>query len=423
MKLSDDQENAAKMFGAFLLNDEIHEMVIEGRSGSGKSTLASHLIDIARKQASMLQLITNEKNEIVVHCTATTNKASRVLSDKAKQEAKTIHSLLGLQVKNNFRTGKTSLKRTKDYRPYKNTLIIVDEASMADKALLKEIREATPTCKVLYIGDPYQLAPVKETTCPVFDSVKHKAILTMIMRQGKGSPIAALGDRFRETVETGVFPDINAYVDGKEIIRVSGSEFQQMVSTTFTKGMCENKAKIVAWRNTQVQAYNAHVRSLFTSSEAFEVGEVVVTNNPILSAGTQFSTDQLVEITGVESAINHDLECWHYELNGGTHVYQAKEQYRVAARLKALADEKDFASYFFIKEGFVDLRATYASTVHKCQGSTYETIFIDLNDIGDCYDWQDVARMLYVSITRASKQVVLYGELPEKYRGIPEIGG
>ncbi len=421
MKLSDDQENAAKMFGLFLLDDDINELVIEGRSGSGKSTLTEHLINVARKQASMLQLLTNEKNQIAVHCTATTNKAARVLSEKANEPSQTIHSFLGLKVENNFRTGKTYLKKTKDYKKYKDTLIIIDEASMVNSDLLKEIREATNTCKVVYIGDPYQLAPVKETTCPVFDSVKHKAILTMIMRQGKGSPIAALGDKFRETVETGEFPDIEPFIDNKEIIRVTGPEFQHMVNNTFTKGMCENKAKIVAWTNNQVQSYNGYVRSLFTTSEEFEVGEIVVTNKPIMGTGWVLTTDELVEITDIVDGNNFGLETWNYELNGNINVHQAKEPWRVEARIKALAKEKDWGSYFAMKEAFVDLRATYASTIHKCQGSTYEKVFIDLTDVGACRKWQDVARMLYVAITRASSQVVLYGELPEKYRGTPEL--
>jgi exodeoxyribonuclease-5 len=72
---------------------------------------------------------------------------------------------------------------------------------------------------------------------------------------------------------------------------------------------------------------------------------------------------------------------------------------------------------FEIQEAFADLRPTHAATAYKAQGSTYGTVFIDLHNIGKCNIPSTVARMLYVAITRASNQVVLFGELPAKYSG------
>ena len=72
--------------------------------------------------------------------------------------------------------------------------------------------------------------------------------------------------------------------------------------------------------------------------------------------------------------------------------------------------------YFNIKDTWLDLRSQYASTVHKAQGSSYDKVFIDLDDIGRCNIASDVARMLYVAISRAKKKVILSGTLPEKYR-------
>ncbi len=57
-------------------------------------------------------------------------------------------------------------------------------------------------------------------------------------------------------------------------------------------------------------------------------------------------------------------------------------------------------------------------SIHKSQGSEYDTVFVDLTNIGKCRVPSDVARMCYVSITRASKQVILYGSLPPKYCGV-----
>ena len=70
-----------------------------------------------------------------------------------------------------------------------------------------------------------------------------------------------------------------------------------------------------------------------------------------------------------------------------------------------------------LQETIGDLRPLFSSTIHKSQGSTFEKVFVNLNDIGACPDWETVARLLYVAITRASQEVYLYGDLPPKYRG------
>lgn len=53
----------------------------------------------------------------------------------------------------------------------------------------------------------------------------------------------------------------------------------------------------------------------------------------------------------------------------------------------------------------------YASTVNKSQGSTYDTVYIDLNDIGKCRDKDQVRRMLYVAVSRARHKVVFTGDI------------
>ncbi len=71
--------------------------------------------------------------------------------------------------------------------------------------------------------------------------------------------------------------------------------------------------------------------------------------------------------------------------------------------------------YFKLKNEYPDLRAADASTVYKAQGSTYDTSFIDVGNIGECNRPDVVARMLYVAVSRARKRVVFYGDLPSKY--------
>ena len=60
---------------------------------------------------------------------------------------------------------------------------------------------------------------------------------------------------------------------------------------------------------------------------------------------------------------------------------------------------------------WIDLRAAYASTINKAQGSTYKTVFIDLDDIKRCNSGDQIARMMYVGVSRASQRVWLTGDL------------
>ena len=89
--------------------------------------------------------------------------------------------------------------------------------------------------------------------------------------------------------------------------------------------------------------------------------------------------------------------------------------------LKAFKKEKAWMDFYHLKEHVADLRPVFASTVHKSQGSTYSHVFIDLDDIGRCNITDDVARMLYVAISRAKRNVYLVGDLPEKYGGKPYV--
>jgi ATP-dependent exoDNAse (exonuclease V) alpha subunit len=427
MELSIDQQAASDKFMEFLLDPskDNNEMVISGHSGSGKSTLTKHLIKAAHSKTKLLKLLTGDDNELNIFCTATTNKAAKILSDATNTKPQTIHNLLGLKVMQNYSNGTTSLKKTGSYQILHNSLVIIDEASMIDNKLLELIQESNMNCKVLYVGDPYQLAPVFETTCPVFDKVRNQAVLKTVQRQvsveGKPNPITLLGEGFREAVQTGLFPAIMSTGISVEVIdSADGAVFQKQVNAAFsdTTNEAYGNALIVAWSNNRVQQYNEYVRSLHTSSTSFEIGETVVTNKPILNKGvTVLSTDSLATITRIERATNYGIEGFRIKLDNSYSVFLAKEQADVKRQLKKFAKNKEWVSYFNMQETFADLRAIHASTVHKSQGSTFHTVFIDLDDIGRNNKSNEVARLLYVATTRATTKVVFYGGLPKKYQG------
>jgi ATP-dependent exoDNAse (exonuclease V) beta subunit len=48
-------------------------------------------------------------------------------------------------------------------------------------------------------------------------------------------------------------------------------------------------------------------------------------------------------------------------------------------------------------------------------------VFVDLNNIGQNTRWQEVARLVYVAITRASDKIHVFGELCMNYNKQPPV--
>jgi hypothetical protein len=86
--------------------------------------------------------------------------------------------------------------------------------------------------------------------------------------------------------------------------------------------------------------------------------------------------------------------------------------------VKYYAKQKNWQKYYLLKNNYPDLRPRDAATVHKAQGSTYDTVFIDLTNLSTCRDPKMAARLLYVAFSRAKKRVVMWGNLASKFGGV-----
>lgn len=405
--LSPCQEKARELFNEWLEGDN-QFFVLTGSPGRGKSFMTNLLMEDVQNYLGGVELFR----------TATTNKAAKVIADFSNEETMTIHSLLGLRVKNDFKTGRTTLIRSADSKVISNAFILVDEISMVDDAMLKAWDDGTYKCRFLLVGDKDQLAPVNQHKPPVFHLGYTQFELKTVMRQSRDSYINALAEQLKETINTGKFLPIHA--DGKDVIQVDGQQFQEIINNKFAEDVAPDRFKVVCWKNDTVRAYNDYIRGRHKDEKHFTVGETVVTNQPIMQgSGTVYSTDEFAEICEVTEGTEFDVSGYWYRLNRGCRVFQASNQQEVKNRLKELANEAknggQWSRYFQAKEFFSDLRPVHACTAYKSQGSSYNSVFIDLSDIGECRQWEQVARMLYVAITRAKYKVYLYGELPLKY--------
>ena len=407
--LTEDQQNALESFHNFLMDPIETVFVLRGYSGCGKSTLVRTLIDRMPAFNKTARLINPDHKEYEVALTATTNKAAENLSSITGQDAVTIHSFLGLRVQTDYRINTTTLvPRTQDQK--ENYLLFIDEASYVDKQLLGFIFKMTRNCKVVFIGDPAQLTPVKATSTPVFDANFSGAALTTVVRQAEGNPIVDLSTKFRHTVNTGEFFSFTP--DGHHVQYLKRDAFNEAIKAEFTRPDWRYQdSKILAWTNKCVIGYNHFVRNHVKGDPHFQVDDYAICNSFVTVGRSSIKTDQLVQI----NAIDPDSE--RYGVPGNMvcvdelWVFHPKNLQVWNAGIKQMRAKDNFGAVSEMESQWIDLRAAYACTINKAQGSTFDRVFVDLDDIRRCNSGDQIARMLYVGVSRARTQVFLTGDL------------
>jgi len=73
-------------------------------------------------------------------------------------------------------------------------------------------------------------------------------------------------------------------------------------------------------------------------------------------------------------------------------------------------NRKMWKLFYDVRAMFAQVQYVHASTIHKLQGSTYETVYIDLFSLlGNGYISMDEKyRLVYVAVTRASHQLRIF---------------
>ena len=119
----------------------------------------------------------------------------------------------------------------------------------------------------------------------------------------------------------------------------------------------------------------------------------------------EFST--LLKLDGVEFA--------KVAINGTTKIVPVVlgiyNAYSLTKQIKAAAikDKKNYKFIYALNKAYT-MDYKFASTVHKAQGSEFDAVFVDVNDIKksilpNYYD--TYARLMYVALSRAKKKVYI----------------
>ena len=410
--LTKDQQEAFNSIFQFIADPNEHVFVLEGFAGTGKSYLVSKVLESIPKYFATQKLINPEYEEMSVELTATTNKAAEALQEQVKQLVKTIFNLLGLVVRTDYETNSKNLGIKRGTSKVHDSIIFIDEASYADGQLISYIFSQTENCKIIFIGDPAQLS-MSYGSAPVFNQGWPTARLTNVVRQAEDSPITQLTTSFRNTVNTGVWESF--VPDGTSVIKLDKSQVNWELEKEFTRPDWHFKdSKVLAWTNKRVISYNHLIREMVKSTPELCVGDYATVNSFINAPnGDRYKTDETVLITGIKDRLRLGDVCGKlYYLNNNSHGFfmpdDIKDKNKTITKAKK---DNNIHQLQFIDHNWIDLRATYASTVNKAQGSTYDKVFVDLDDISKCNSGNTIARMLYVACSRPKSKLYLIGDL------------
>lgn len=426
--LNTGQKAAADAFFDFLLTDD-KEFIISGPAGVGKTYLMSYIINETMVHYhKVCELMGMDPKYTEVMMTATTNKAADVLGQATGRPTSTIHSFMNLRVQNDFSTGKQLLSRTKAWEVHKNKIIFIDECSMIDSDLYNMIKEGTFDCKLVYVGDHNQLAPVFEALSPIYRQNAPFYELTEQMRNRNNQALMDVCQQLRETVESGVFNPI--HVDGQSVILLDDDEMQARLAEQFVLPIDDSTSRVLAYTNKQVNEYNMYLREQKNLPDLLTDGEIMINNSAVRIANKyQLSVEQEVTVIDAQGPSSYKVDN-EYELPIQRMTLESSFGERIPnvcvptdreyfdQLVKHYASRKNWERHFFLKENFPDLRPRDAATVHKSQGSTYDSVFIDLANISKVTQSDVAARMLYVAFSRARSKVYLYGNLHKRYGGL-----
>jgi hypothetical protein len=407
--LTADQESALGLFVQFLTDPTEPVFVLSGYSGTGKSTLIKVILERYEGILKIARLINPRVKIMDVVLTATTNKAAEALAYVTGQPAQTIHAYLGLRVETNYESGETKLiSRGKGIQ--ENAIIFIDEASYVDKQLLEHCFKLTRNCKIIFMGDPAQLTPIKSKHTPVFSAKFPGAHLSQVVRQAEGNPIIALSTKFRDTVNTGEFFSFKP--DGTAVRHMSREAFNIEVHREFNNPNWKYKdSKVLAWTNRCVVGYNHAIRDSVKGDPDFQIGDYAVCNKFVGVGKQSLKTDQMVQITDIGDPTDvFGVMGQHFTLDNTITLFSPKSLADKDARIKLAKAQDDYGLIESIANQWIDLRAAYSCTINKSQGSTFDRVFIDLDDISRCNSGDQIARMLYVGVSRARHQVILTGD-------------
>jgi exodeoxyribonuclease-5 len=417
LSLNPEQEVAVKSLLDFIMDPDPASLsfAFGGFAGTGKTFCMREVI--ARCVGSKLKMA----------FTAPTNKAAKELR-RVTGEASTIFSLLGLRIDKSGEVKQlVSGKAPTDISDL--DVIFIDEGGMINRNLhgILEAKCQAANVKVVFMGDRAQLPPIGEAESLIWKG-KLDANLTKVMRHD--NQILTLVTSIRSVMDS-MAPSINLNSDNdgvEGVWKMTKAAFKEDIYKKATEGAFADgsKGKVLAWRNVKVAEYNNLIRHAIFGAEAqagnYLVGDRVVAAGPCLRGDESLlNTDDEALVEGV-IACRHPMEPRYQavelkcrtELNKVIRLLvlhpESLTQYNNDSQQlahDAKGNGKLWKRFWEHKDLFHDIKYAYALTVHRAQGSTYQSVWVDYQDVLMNRSRKEAFQCLYVACSRPTTQLFL----------------
>lgn len=359
---SPQQDAALKAAARWMRDPSSQVFRLFGYAGTGKTTLARTLAEDVGGDVAYA---------------AFTGKAALVMQARGCEGAATIHSLIYRLEDENEGAPKFVLNKDSSIR--KVDLVIIDEVSMVDEALGRDLLSFG--AKVLVLGDPAQLPPVGGAG--FFTREEPDVMLTEVHRQAKDDPIIRLSLDVRE---------------GRALARGTYGASRVIGRDELDPEDVLGADQVLVGTNRTRHLYNGRLRALKGFQGAVPAaGErlVCLRNNRqkgLLNGGVW----SVKEVLG---ATEHAVKMQITPEDAGS----SKRRVKVAVHPLFFEGREGELSWEQIR--FMDeFTYGYALTVHKAQGSQWDRIM--LFDESRAFR-EDRARWLYTGLTRAAKAITV----------------
>ena len=440
----------------FITNTDNNEIfVLKGFAGTGKTTLISTIVN---------NLVEINKKYVLL---APTGRAAKVIANYSNKPAFTIHKKIYFPKKGSGGGVTFTLQQNK----HKNTLFIVDEASMISDVnsesklyengsllddLISYIYSGT-NCKMLLLGDTAQLPPVNSDISPALDidslalhydkEIKHIE-LDEVMRQEENSGILTNATDLRAILNEPFFDTFKFNLKGfKDVIRLTdGYDIQDAINSAYSNYSIEDTAFIVR-SNKRANQYNQQIRTKILDKEnELSTGDflMVVKNNYFWlketdEAGFIANGDivEVLEIFNIQelygfqfakvkirmidypNQIPFETVLILNTLTSESPSLTYDESNRLYQEvMKDYEGETKFKKFQKVKANphfnALQVKFSYSITCHKSQGGQWNTVFIEKPYLPEGID-RDYIRWLYTAITRAKNQLYLIGFKDEDF--------
>ncbi len=353
--------------------------IITGSPGTGKTTVLRAIIEVFGK------VYPNAK----IMLAAPTGRASRRMSESTdRKDATTLHSLLGLLAEGGHNPKKEKL-------PLDADLLIIDESSMIDMWLAKQLFDRLkPTTKVIFVGDADQLQSVGAGD--VFRELINcgyipVTVLNEIFRQKEDSLIAHNAKKINED---------NTYLYYGEDFMFIKCQTQEEASDIICRQFCRQvdmagveKVQILSPFRTEglaaTEQLNLTLREMVNPAKDEDI--------PDLKVGSRFfrENDKVMQTKNTPKAFNGDI--------GFIKKIGTDEN----CNLKVTIDFGADRLVEYTAEDMANIELAYAITIHKSQGSEFDTVIIP---VLRSHAIMLKRNLVYTAITRAKHRVILVGE-------------